>query len=116
MRKRLPDPVDEERRNPELPLARPRKITLVTCGVCGERRPNKGRGLCAEHYLAEYKAGRIHQWKLDRSAMAGVRANDPAPDTRAWVREDLKLLTHELLMLSARLAEIAARMAAETRG
>ena len=107
MRKRLPDPLREDPRNPGLPLRSPRKITLITCGVCGQKRPNKGRGLCAEHYLAEYKAGRIHRWKLDRQHMRGIEVHGTKPGEQppaASRARSHEALAAELLELSARLA------------
>lgn len=86
----------------------------IRCGRCGAEAPNKGRGLCAECYLAEYKAGRIEEWKLDRARKTGVRVQrtedgGQASDTGDGARpEDLAA---ELLDLAARIARLGFRLA-----
>lgn len=45
----------------------------ITCGKCKtESVPNKGRGLCPACYLAEYKAGRIESWELNKKKRRGM--------------------------------------------
>jgi len=87
----------------------------IRCGRCGAEAPNKGRGLCAECYLAEYKAGRIEDWKLDRARKTGVRV--PREDDGAQVAANAggmvipPELAAELADLAGRLLRISAHLA-----
>jgi len=86
---------------------------VIRCGRCGAEALNKGRGLCAECYLAEYKAGRIEQWRLDRARNTGVRVQGAADDAQvvvAGVRITPELAA-ELADLGARLLRISAHLA-----